>query len=147
MFRQGGACPVAGLGHSRSEYAELIAFGVLKHNPGLLPLPNVRSRGSEREQSVDLRISVVWAKVEVQPILDGLLLWNRHEQETRETIRSWPDLELIRIVVDDNPIKRRSPPSPKGAGVACFDDRLFPLEGHWTSLEEPSARTVLYRPT
>ena len=100
-------------------------------------MPNVRSRGSEREQSVDLGISVVWAKVEVQPILGGLLLWNRHEQESRETIRSRSDLELIRIVVDDNPIERRSPPSPEGAGVACSDDRLFPLEGHWTSVEEP----------
>jgi hypothetical protein len=93
-------------------------------------LPDVRWRGSKREQSGDLGISVVWAKVQVKPILDGLLLWNRHEQESREAIRARPDLELIGIIVDDHPIQRRSPPFPKGHGVACFDDRLFPLEGH-----------------
>lgn len=131
----GRASPSAGSVRSRPEYAELIALRVLKHNPGLLPLPNVRSRSSERKQSVDLGISVVWAKIEVQPVLGGLLFWNWYEQESRKTIRSRSDLELIRIVVDDNPIERRAPPSPKGAGVACFDDRLFPLEGHWMSVE------------
>ena len=48
----------------------------------------------------------------------GLLLWDRHEQESRETIRGRSDLELIRIVVDYDPTERLSPPTPKRVGVA-----------------------------
>ncbi len=130
----------AGSEHSRSEYAELISLRVLEHSPRLLALSNVRSCGSEREQSVNLGVSVVWAKVEVQSILGGLLLRDWHEQESRETIRSRSDLELFRIVVDNDPTERLSPPTPKCAGVARLDDRLLPLKGHWTSVEAPSDR-------
>jgi hypothetical protein len=116
--------------HSRAEDTELIAFRVPKHHPGLFPLSNVSSCGSEREQTLDLSVSVVWAKVEVQPVLCGLQLWNGHEQEPRKSISRWSDLELVRIFVDDNPIESPSPPTSEGAGVAGLNDRLLPLEGH-----------------
>jgi hypothetical protein len=85
--------PVPRSVHPRSEYAELVSLRVLQHSPRLLPLSNVRSCGSEREESGNLGVSVVWAKVEVQPIFGGLLLWDRYEQQSRETIRSRSDLE------------------------------------------------------
>jgi hypothetical protein len=75
-------------------------------------LSYVGSYGSQREQSLDLGVSVVRPKVEVQPILERLLLWDGHEQESTKTIRSRSDLELIRISVDDNPTERLSPPTP-----------------------------------
>jgi len=41
----------------------------------------------------------------------------------------WPgsSLELIGLVVDDNPAERLSPPIPQGARVVRVDDRLLPL--------------------
>ena len=54
--------PNAGSERARSEYAELVALRVRKNNPGLLALSYVRSRGSQREQSIDLGVSVVRTK-------------------------------------------------------------------------------------
>jgi hypothetical protein len=130
-----GVPAVGGSERARSEHAEFIALRVPKHNPGLLALTYVRWGGSQRQQSLDLGVPVVRPKVEVQPILDRLRLWDRDEQEPRNTVRSRSDLEFVRILVDDDPTERLSPPAPKPARVACLDDRLLPLEGHWTILE------------
>jgi hypothetical protein len=86
-------------------------------------LPDVRSGGTQPKEPLHLGVSVVWPEVEVQPILDRLLL-DTHEQEPRKTICSGSDLELIGVVVDDNPAERLSPPVAERARVPCVDDRL-----------------------
>jgi len=57
-------------------------------------------------ESFFLGVSVAWPQVEVQPILDRLLLEDTHEQEPRKTICSGSDLDLVGVVVDDNPAER-----------------------------------------
>jgi len=99
-------------------------------------LSHVRSRGSQREQSLDLGVSVVRSEVEVQAILRRLRLRDRHEKESRKPIRGGSDLKLVGVVVHDNPAERFSPPASEGARVARIDDRLLPLEAHEPILEE-----------
>ncbi len=68
------ASQIAGSERARPEYTELVALRVRKNNPGLLALSYVRSRGSQREESLDLRVSVVRSEVKVQAILRRLRL-------------------------------------------------------------------------
>jgi hypothetical protein len=98
-------------------------------------LSNFRSRSAERTQPFDFRVSIVWPETEVQPILDRLPLRDRHEQESRQTIWSGPNLELIGVVVDDDPPERLAPPVAERAGVACVDNRLLPLKAHGLIVE------------
>ena len=122
---------------ARSEYAELVALRVRKNNPGLLALSYVRSRGSQREQSLDLGVSVVRSEVEVQAILRRLRLRDGHEKEPRNPIRGGSDLESVGVVVHDNRAERVSPPESEGTRVAPIDDRLLPLEAHEPIVEQP----------
>lgn len=125
----------AGSERARSEDAELIALRIVQHNPGLLALPDVRSRGPQRKQPFDLNVSVVWPEVEVQPILHRLRLRDRDEEEPRQTIRSRSDLELVWVIVDNHPAQRVTPPPAEGAWVTRIHDRLLPLEAHASILE------------
>jgi hypothetical protein len=58
------------------------------------------------KESLDLGVSVVWPEVEVQPILHRLLFRDGNEQEPRRTICGGSDLELIGVVIDDNPAEK-----------------------------------------
>ena len=122
--------PPPGQGARGSEYAELVAFRVHEHGPGLLALSDVRSRGSQREQPLDLGVSIVRSEVEVQAVLRRLRLGDRHEQEPRKSIRGGSDLELVWVVVHDDPAERVSPPEPEGTRVVRIHDGLLPLEAH-----------------
>jgi hypothetical protein len=125
------------------EYAELVAFRISKHNPRLLSLPDVHSRRAEHEQSFDLHISVVGPEVEVKPVLGLLTLGNTSEQKAGKAIRGWSDLELVRVVVDDNPPESFSPPVPQYDRVPCIHNRLLPLETHDAIVEtDPSGRAA-----
>ena len=136
-----GACPAraAGSTHQRTRDPSTqnsLPSGSAKNNPGLLALSNVRSRGSECEQSLDLGVSVVGSEVEVQAILRRLRLRDGHEKESRKPIRGGSDLELVGVVVHDNPAERVSPPESEGTRVARIDDRLLPLEAHNAIVDE-----------
>ena len=133
--RRLASSPNPGSARARSEYTELIAFGIGEHNPRPLALSDVRSRGAERKQPFDLNVSVVWPEVEVQPILDRLRLRDGEEEESRQTIRSGSNLELVGVVVDDYPAERLPPPPPEAARVPCIDDCLLPLEAHESIVE------------
>ncbi len=126
---------IAGSERARSEYAELVALRVPKNNPGLLALSYVHSCGSQREQSLDLGVSVVRSEVEVEAILRRLRLRDPHEEEPRKPIRGGSDLELVGILAHDNPAERVSPPQSEGTRVARVDDRLLPLEAHEAIVE------------
>jgi hypothetical protein len=125
----------AGSECARSEYAELVALRVAKNNPGLVALSYIRSRGSQREQSLDLGVSVVRSKVEMQPILRRLRLRHRYKKKSRKPIGGRSDLELRWVVVHDNPAERVSPPASEGTRVARINDRLLPLEAHESIVE------------
>ena len=115
---------------ARSEHAELISLGIGEHDPRPLALSDVGRRGAKRKQPFDLNVSVVWPEVEVQPILDRLRLGDGDEEESRQTIRSGSNLELVGVVVDDYPTERIPPPPPEAVRIACIDDCLLPLEAH-----------------
>ena len=134
---QAHAVPERRLRGARSEYAELVSLRVGENNPRLLALPDVRSRGAKRNQPFDLNVSVVWPEVEVQPILDRLRLRDGDEEESRQTIHSGSNLELVGVVVDDHPAERFPPPPPEAARISCTDDCLFPLEAHESIVETP----------
>jgi hypothetical protein len=127
--------PTAGSQTARSEYAELVAFGVREDDPGLITLSDVRSCSSQPEESLNLNVSVVGPEVEVETILGRLRLSYRDEQETWKTVFARPDLELIRVIVHDNPAEGLSPPTPERTRIPCVDDRLLPLETHETIVE------------
>jgi hypothetical protein len=129
------APPIAGSERARSKYTELIALGIGEHNPRPLALSDVRSRGAERKQPLDLNVSVVWPEVEVQPILNRLRLREGDEEESRQTIRSGSNLELVGVVADDYPAERLLPPPPEAARIPCIDDCLLPLEAHEAIVE------------
>src|SRR5437660_3618787 len=122
--------PIAGSARARSEDAELIALGIGQHNPRLLALSHVRSRGPERKQPFDLNVPVLWPEVEVQPILRRLQLRNGHEEESRKTISRGSNLELVGVGVDNHPAQRVPPPTAEGAWVPRIHDRLLPFEAH-----------------
>jgi hypothetical protein len=126
---------IAGSERARSEDTELIALGIGQHNPRLLALPDVRSRGPQRKQPFDLNVSVVWPEVEVQPILHRLRVRDRDEEEPGQTISSRSDLELVWVVIDNHPAQRLPPPTAEGAWVSRIHDRLLPLEAHASILE------------
>jgi hypothetical protein len=73
-------------------------------------LPDIRSRGTKQEKSFDLQISVLGAEVEVQPVLGLLAVGDLGEEEPWKAIYGGPDLELVRVVVDDDPPESFSPP-------------------------------------
>lgn len=99
-------------------------------------MSDVRSRRAQPEQSLDLGVSVVRSEVEVQAILRRLRLRDRHEEESRKPIRGGSDLELLGVVVHDNPAERVSPPESEGTRVARINDRLLPLKAHEPIVEE-----------
>jgi hypothetical protein len=95
------------------ENAELVAFRVSEHDPRRFSLPNIGSRGAKHEKSFDLQISVVGPEVEVKPVLGLLPVGDMGEQEPGKAICGWSDLELVRVIVDDNPPESFSPPVPE----------------------------------
>lgn len=80
----------------------------------------------------------------MQPILDRLRLRDGDEEESRQTIRRGSNLELIGVVVDDDPVERLPPPPSEAARIPCIDDCLLPLEAHESIVEAawPACRTT-----
>jgi hypothetical protein len=48
-------------------------------------------------------VLIVGAKVQMESVLDRLAFRNPSEQEAGESVRSWSDLEVVWVVVDDHP--------------------------------------------
>ena len=70
----------------------------------------------------------------MQAILHRLRLRHPGEQQPREPVGSLPDLELLGVVVDDDPPERLEPPAPQCLGIGGVDVHLLPLEGHALSV-------------
>jgi hypothetical protein len=114
----------------RRQHAELVALRVGEHYPGLLALSDVDPLRAEADEALDLRVTVIWAEVKVQPVLHYLSLRDSDEQQPRAPIGHRTDLELLGIVVHDHPAERVQPPAAEGSGIARVDDDLFPLDAH-----------------
>src|SRR6266511_2676818 len=76
-----------GLGGKRPQDAELVAFRVGEHDPGLRPLTHVGMAGSQADQALHLGLlrAVNRADVKMQAVLDRLAFGHGHEHQRRDT--------------------------------------------------------------
>jgi hypothetical protein len=121
---------VSGRSGSGAEHAELVALGIGQHDPRLLALPDVDVTGSQADEAIDLVTLVLRAEIEVQAVLCPLRLGDRLEEQAGDGVGRRPDLELVGLVVHDDPAEGLSPPTAERDGVERIDDCLLPLEAH-----------------
>jgi hypothetical protein len=93
-------------------------------------LPDSNLGRAEFGEALNFRPLIVRPEVEVDPVLDDLVLVYRDEDEARQSISRWPNLELGRFLVHDHPVKGTLPPASEGDRVTRLHYRLFPLEAH-----------------
>jgi hypothetical protein len=110
--------------------AELIAFRVGEYHPRRVTLPDIGPPSTEGKETFDFCGLIDRTEVRMESVLACLLLRNRHEQQARHSIRSRPDLELVRGVAHDNPAQGLGPPSTKRDRIVSVDDDLLPNEIH-----------------
>ena len=110
--------------------AELIAFRVGEYHPRRVTLPDIGPPSTEGKETFDFCGLIDRTEVKMESVLACLLLWNRHEQQARHSIRSRPDLELVRGVAYDNPAQGLGPPSTKRNRIVSIHDDLLPNEIH-----------------
>jgi len=121
------------------EYTELVALRISQHHPRNVPLFDVNPVCAEGDESRDLGILIVGAKVEMRAVLDLFVFVDRFEDESREPICLWPNLELGRIGVDDDPAERLVPPPTERHWISSVDDDLLPLKAHETTIRHRSS--------
>jgi hypothetical protein len=115
---------------SCAQDAELVSLRISEHDPRLLALSDVDSRGPQREQTIDLAILIHGAEVKVKTILDHLRLRHPNEEESGKLLRRWPNLTHVGSFVNDDPLERPLPPASQHRRISSVDVRLFPLETH-----------------
>lgn len=115
---------------------EFVALRVGQNHPRDIALPNVNTRSSEPNQSLDFGYLIVRTKIDMETILRLLCILDGQEQDARKLIRLRLDLKDGRDVVDDNPIERLAPPPTQRGRVMRGDHDLFPLEAHGQTLAE-----------
>jgi hypothetical protein len=97
-------------------------------------LPNVKTRRSERDESVNLRGLIVRPKIDMQTVLALLGFIDGQEQDPWKTIWPWLNLEDRWVVVDDDPPERFAPPPTQRTRVRRGDNDLLPLKAHGTTI-------------
>jgi hypothetical protein len=112
------------------EDAELVALWIGQHHPRDIALANVNVGCAECDESLDFGVLILGAEVEMNTILDLLGVVDRLEHESRQPIGSRSNLELVRIVVDDDPSERLEPPQTERHRVMRIDYDLLPFEVH-----------------
>ena len=113
---------------------ELVALRIGQNHPGNVALPNVNTRSSERNQSLDLGSLIVRTKIDMETILSLLCVLDGQEQDPRKLIWLGLDLKDGRGVVDDNPPERVAPPPTQRGRVTRSDHDLLPLKAHCITL-------------
>lgn len=112
---------------SRGEHAEFVAFGIGEDDPRFrVGLTHVDTARSEREEASHLGGLIIGAEIEVQSILHGLRLRIDAEEKSGQLIRGLPDLDLVLVLIDDDPVKCLGPPPSKTQRIVGVDDELFP---------------------
>ena len=64
-----------------AQYAELVTFWISEDDPGLRSLTYIGPRGTESEHARNLAVLIVRPQIEMETVLDGLRLGNRHEEQ------------------------------------------------------------------
>lgn len=93
-----------------SQDAELIPLWVGEDHPGRVALTNIDQPGSQGGQSGDLMLLVVGPQIDVQSVLLDLRLSDAHEEQAGDNVGTGANLELIILVVNDDPLRGVSPP-------------------------------------
>ncbi len=109
-------------------HTELVPFNVDHNDPArAVRLAEVRDKlGSQAQQSLDFFIprSVLWLKIQVQPVLDLLALGNGKEQQ------AWPAAlsgahEYLRdlgpVVLVEDPSQDLCPKGPESVGIGAVE--------------------------
>jgi hypothetical protein len=123
-FAAGWLCAVSG------KHAELVALRIREHDPGLLPLTNVRMPSAEAEEALDFGLLVVRPKVQVKTVLAALAFCYGFEDQSGEPVCSGPYFELIRCVVHHDPSERVGPPPAQHHRIHGVHDDLLPFKAH-----------------
>lgn len=66
----------------------------------------------------------------MESVLHSLRLRDCDKEETRQSIWCWTNLELLRVVIHDNPSECLLPPPSKRDWVPRVNDQLLPLDAH-----------------
>src|SRR5262249_31692694 len=137
----------------RTQHAELVPLGIGKHGPRLSPgLPDVHPARTEGQDALDLGISIIGTRVEVevQTVLDRLHVRYRHEADPHRCILISTDDDLSPALGQDAPVQYLSQDRGQGRKIMCIDDNVMQRHRHGpqvcqgTTLPAPTARVKAY---
>src|SRR5262249_44486594 len=120
------------------EDTKLVAFRISEDDPRLLALADVGAGGPEAKEAIHRGVPVVGPEVEVQTVLECLRFRNTSKQKSGQSVRCGPNLELLLIVVDDDPLQSGRPPASEPHRVGGVHDDLLPLQRHQLNLSRPA---------
>src|SRR6266550_3358651 len=137
-----GACApqypaLAGERFFRAHYAELVSLRVGQDGPGLSAgLPDVDPARPEREQAVNLLITVRGAagEVKVHTVLDCLGIGDRHEAHADGRVLVSPDDDLALALGKNLPAKRLRPEPGQAGQIVSVDDDVVKSDRHADSM-------------
>src|SRR5215472_11281732 len=118
-------------------HAELVAFGVGQHSPGLRAgLPDVDVPGAELEQPLDLPIAILGrgGDVEMHAVLEGLAIGDRHEADADRSVLVSPDDDLALPLGEDLPAERLRPEPGQPGQVVGVNDNVVQADRHAASM-------------
>jgi hypothetical protein len=108
-----------------SEHAELVALGIGEHDPTHVGTqPDVGAARAQRDDSLDLGITVVRVEVDVQPVFDGLVLGHGDEAQDRIAVLVRADDHLVIGFIQDLLVENRRPELGDRSQIVCLDDEL-----------------------
>ncbi len=134
------SCPVAPLAcldrcSALLENTELVSLRVRQHDPrDLVTLPDIDTRRSESDKSLDLGGLIIRTKIDMKTVLALLGFVDGQEQDSWNPTWPWLNLEDGRVVVDHFPFERFAPPSTQSGRVRRCDNNLLPLKTHVRTL-------------
>jgi len=117
-------------GSTGTKNAELVPLRIGQDHPWHLALPNVDTRSSQSNQSLHLGALVVGTQVDMETVLPLLGVVGGQEQDPWQPIWLRLDLKHHRVIVDDHPAKRFTPPAAQRDRMAAGDNNLLPLKTH-----------------
>ncbi len=88
-------------------------------------MANVDTGCAMCDEPLDLGVLILGTEIEMKAVLGLLLLGDRLEHEPRELIGLWSNLELVGIIVADDPPERFEQPAAERHWIVRIDDNLF----------------------
>lgn len=106
-------------------------------------MPDIDSTRTKSHEALDLGIAIVGPKIDVESVLDGLGFGYETEQKAGCSLDVGPNLELIWVVVHDDPAERSTPPTSEVDRRDRIDDQLLPGEAHKITLPTVFSQAAL----